>query len=401
MHSLGCVRSARNAALFIAAGLSALAAPKAAAQDPTPWVVALSQGDATLQVTNGAALPVAAGAVLVEGTSVRTGADGRLVVAHGNDRMTVSANSAFSIPRSADPATGPSILQTLGTLLFKVEHTPGRRFEVDTPYLAAVVKGTVFTVSINGGAQIVHVAEGAVEVSAALSHAAVLIQPGQTATLSSPSGTPAIIDAHPSSSDPAAGSKRGDATPTDQPLDVASESANAAASKSADGESDGKGNEVAPGDKRADLTSEPADAAPGKFADGGTERLTHTLGREPLDVSALTNGLVKPGKDLQAQDDDPAFSDLASDAPPALPVPTAMQGAPSAPVGGASPNVPLASTPPALAATPGASPNVPLAPAATPVPATLPVNLPIKPGAAPTAFLPGPNSPIATGRSKP
>lgn len=335
MHGLRRARSARKAALFIVVGLSALAAPKAAAQDPTPWVVAESQGDATQQVTDGAALPVAAGTVLAEGASVRTGADGRLVVAHGNDRLTVSANSAFSLPRGADPATGPSILQTLGTLLFKVEHTPGRRFEVDTPYLAAVVKGTVFTVSIDGGAQIVHVAEGAVEVSAALSHDAVLIRPGQTATLSSPSGTPAIIDGHRSSADPDGKGTRGDAAPGDKPSAPDAKPTNAAVDRDS--------------------------AARGKAAEARAERLTRTLGQRPLDLSALTHGLVKSRKDLPPPGAS-ASSDRATDAALMQNVPI-VGGIMSA--SGAGPNVPLA----------GAQPGLSVAPVAAPV--TLPVDLPI------------------------
>jgi hypothetical protein len=352
MRSLGCARSARNAALFIAVGLSAVAAPKAAAEEPTRWVVAASQGDATQQAADGAALPVAAGAVLAEGASVRTGADGRLVVAHGNDRMTVSANSAFTMPRDADPATGPSILQTLGTLLFKVEHTPGRRFEVDTPYLAAVVKGTVFTVSIEGGAQIVHVAQGAVEVSAALSHDAVLVRPGQTATLSSPSGTPAIIDGHRSSVEPDGKSTLGDAAPGPMP--------------------------AAPGAKPTDAAGDRDSAAPGKAADAGAERLTRTLGQRPLDLSALTNGLVKSGKDLPPLGAS-ASSDPATEA-------ALMQNAPVVgdvmSASGASPNVPVAGAQPGLAV----------------APVTLPATLPVLHSASPTASLPGSNSPISTGR---
>jgi hypothetical protein len=344
MHNHRRARPARNAALFIAVGLLALVAPKAAAQDPTRWVVAASQGDATQQAADGAALPVAAGAVLAEGVSVRTGADGQLVVAHGNDRMTVSANSAFTIPRDADPATGPSILQTLGTLLFKVEHTPGRRFEVDTPYLAAVVKGTVFTVSIESGAQIVHVAQGAVEVSAALSHDAVLVRPGQTATLSSPSGTPAIIDGHRSSAEP-----------------------------------DGKSTH---GDERTNAADDLDSAAPSKTADAGAERLTRTLGKRPLDLSALTNGLVKSGKDLpppraSASSDPVTDAALMQDSP-------VIGGIMSA--SGASSNVPLA----------GEQPGVAVVPVTTPV--TPPLNLPTLHGASPTASLSGSNSPIATGR---
>jgi hypothetical protein len=250
-------------ALFTAVGLAALAGPKAAAREPTPWVVAEIQGDATQQAVDGAGLPLAAGAVLAEGASVTTGTDGRLVVVHGNDRMTVSPNSAFAIPRAADPATGPSILQTLGTLLFKVEHTPGRRFEVETPYLAAVVKGTVFTVGVDSATQVVHVAQGAVEVTALGSHEAALVRPGQTATLSLPTGVLSVIGSRHSSVVP--GSGHGNA----------SQLRAAAASNQPGG--------------MARLAASPP-------SDGAAPHITRTLGDAPIDISAVTHGLVKAGK---------------------------------------------------------------------------------------------------------
>ena len=40
--------------------------------------------------------------------------------------------------------------QRLGTALFKVKTRPSWTFEVETPYMVAVVKGTAFTVAVSG-----------------------------------------------------------------------------------------------------------------------------------------------------------------------------------------------------------------------------------------------------------
>ena len=376
MRSLDYVRSMRNAALA-ALAFVALPASGAAAQQRVPWVVVETHGDVAQQTADGA-LPVAPGATLVEGAPVRTGADGTLVLAHGNDRVAVSANSAFAVPAGVDPATGPSLLQMLGTLLFKIEHTPGRRFEVDTPYLAAVVKGTVFTVSINGSAQMVHVAEGAVEVTAAASHEAVLVRPGQTATLSSPDAAPSVID----------GSSPGSDSERDAPRE----------------------------DKRSEATPAPVTAAAGARK---ALRLSQTLGGQPLDVAALTNGLVKAGKD-SATATVAAPSSAGID--PALTVRLGAGGSSSSAGAGAPTEASsAAAAPPApgTSATVGASPAAVTVGAVTPVAGvTAPVTSPLTVltnvvppvvdaavgvvhGAAQTAKLPGANNPLLTGRKLP
>lgn len=356
MRSHDHVRSMRNAAV-IALVFVALPASGAAAQQRVPWLVAESHGDVTQQTADGA-LPVAPGAMLAEGAPVRTGADGTLLLAHGNDRVTVSANSAFAIPVGVDPATGPSLLQTLGTLLFKVEHTPGRRFEVDTPYLAAVVKGTVFTVSINGSAQLVHVAEGAVEVTASASHDAVLIRPGQTATVSSPSAAPSVIDGHSPAGTPGSRSQ----------------------------------GEDAPHDSRqSQATQMPASSAPGAAAEGGGLLLTQTLGNQPLDVAALTNGLLKASTNAAAATPSPNPAAASPSVSVSAGTPTETPNAASAPTVSVSvtPGVTVNVT------TPGVSVTVPVsAPVVTGV---VPVVDPVH-GAAPTAKLLGANNPAATGR---
>jgi len=372
MRGLDCLRSARNTTV-VALAVTLLPTCGAAA-GAMPWVVVESHGDVTQQTGDGR-LAIAPGATLAEGAPIRTGADGALVVAHGNDRVTVSANSAFVLPSGVDPATGPSILETLGTLLFKVEHTPGRRFEVDTPYLAAVVKGTVFTVTV-GAEQMVHVAEGAVEVTARTSHDAVLVHPGQTATLASPRGMPSVIDS---------------ASPAGKPASTSPRS-----------------------DKRGDATSAPAGTARGNADGRSALRLTHTMGDQPLDVAALTNGLVKGGKDATASSTSAAAGSpgagVGAEAAASVGTGSSLSLSASAPTEASSTAGPSVSVTvggsPSLSVNAGtpiagvtAAANTPVVAAVTGlVPGVVDSSPSLVHGASATAKLPGANSPAAAGR---
>jgi hypothetical protein len=173
-------------AMGIAGTVCVIAATRpASARDAAKWVVTEITGQAKERGEDGAWHSLARGSVVGEGRAVETGPEARLVLIHGKDLITVSPNSAFHIPPASDPAASVSFVQTLGTLLYRIEHLPERRFEVDAPDLVAVVKGTVFTVTAGEAANSVHVAGGAVQVTASLSHDVVLVHPGQIAVVSS------------------------------------------------------------------------------------------------------------------------------------------------------------------------------------------------------------------------
>jgi hypothetical protein len=178
------------------------------AEDLESWVAVEVGGAVAQRDADGAWQAVGPGTVLAAGASLRTGDGAMLVLSHGRDRVTVSPNSELQIPAHADPAHGASIIERIGTILFRVEHSPGRRFEVESPYLAAVVKGTVFTVSTSDQAGSVHLAEGSVEVSAAASKETALLRPGETAVVAASGkdisilGRPGSINRQHSENDP-------------------------------------------------------------------------------------------------------------------------------------------------------------------------------------------------------
>lgn len=99
------------------------------------------------------------------GTAVTTGAESRATLQNGAQRIVMTPNSRMTIaPDSNDGMT--RILQDLGSLLFQVDRREAQHFRVETPLLAAVVKGTTFTVSTGLEQDMVHVSQGLVEVRA-------------------------------------------------------------------------------------------------------------------------------------------------------------------------------------------------------------------------------------------
>ncbi len=110
---------------------------------------------------------------------VETAATGRIVVARGVETIAIGPNSRLMLP--ALPVNGNTqVLQTVGTALYQIGKQKAPHFQVDTPYLAAVVKGTTFTVSVSEGAASVDVSEGLVEVATPDRTDSAFVQPGFT-----------------------------------------------------------------------------------------------------------------------------------------------------------------------------------------------------------------------------
>jgi hypothetical protein len=124
------------------------------------------------------------GMTLQAGDAIRTGQNGRVLLTRGQETILISANSAISIPKDRKDGLSTTILQQAGSILLEVEKRGVKHFEVETPHLSAVVKGTRFHVSISGNDSRVGVFRGQVEVTDFRSGQHTLINPGQSATVS-------------------------------------------------------------------------------------------------------------------------------------------------------------------------------------------------------------------------
>ncbi len=184
-------RALRGLALALGlAGLLAVggpAIPKALAGSGGDWTIAELSG--RVEILRSGAQPIAltGGDSLRPGDVIATGPDSRAVLVRGSESIVVAPGSRMGLPATNDSGFGTLILQQLGTLLFKVDKQPQQHFEVKTPYLAAVVKGTTFTVSVDAREAAVHVVEGAVQVADG-GGAMALLTPGQTARIATRAG---------------------------------------------------------------------------------------------------------------------------------------------------------------------------------------------------------------------
>ena len=100
----------------------------------------------------------------------------------GEETILVAPNSVIALPTEKKDGLSTTILQQAGSILLEVEKRNVKHFEVETPYLAAVVKGTQFRVTVNATSTSVDVIRGQVEVADFKSGQIAQVMPGQIAT---------------------------------------------------------------------------------------------------------------------------------------------------------------------------------------------------------------------------
>jgi hypothetical protein len=105
-----------------------------------------------------------------------------VLLVRGEESILISPNSVVGLPAEKKEGLSTTIIQQAGSILLEVEKRNVKHFEVETPYLAAVVKGTQFSVTVNAGSTKVGVLRGQVEVSDFKSGQIAQVMPGQAAT---------------------------------------------------------------------------------------------------------------------------------------------------------------------------------------------------------------------------
>lgn len=143
--------------------LAVVLGDEARAQDAAAWRIVESSGRVDVLATGAQPVALRASTELRGGEQIRTGADGRVVLRRGGDTLIVAPDSVVVVP-PAEPGLLTRIIQVLGALVVRVESRKEGAFEVQTPFLVAVVKGTTFSVATQASGSAVHVIEGVVEV---------------------------------------------------------------------------------------------------------------------------------------------------------------------------------------------------------------------------------------------
>ncbi len=174
------IKSTLKRALIAAFVLTA--APAAFAADGEPWLVSKSSGEVWVTSPGAAQVSLGREDALKPGDTIRTGPNGRVRLTRGEETMMIAPNSEVGLPSEAKDGMATTILQRAGSILLDVEKRNVQHFEVETPYLAAVVKGTQFSVTINGRSTKVEVSRGQVEVSDFRTGQIAQVMPGQAAT---------------------------------------------------------------------------------------------------------------------------------------------------------------------------------------------------------------------------
>ncbi|HEX4296511.1 MAG TPA: FecR domain-containing protein [Devosia sp.] len=141
--------------------------------------------------------PVQRGDVVADETMVRTSNNGHADFVRGEETVSLDPNTEITIH---DKPTGngkpyTTVSQYFGTVSVEAEVQHVQHFSVETPYLAAVVKGTKFTVVSSHAGSRVSVERGHVQVTDFAHHTATLISAGQSASIgaSGPSSAGLVV----------------------------------------------------------------------------------------------------------------------------------------------------------------------------------------------------------------
>ena len=144
------------------------------------WTISEAKGQVTVIDARGERKGDA-GIAVAPGMTVRTAARSTAVLVRGREFVTLRQNAQIRIPEASRERSIIQIVQDYGSALFNIGKQADPHFGVETPYLAAVVKGTTFIINVGAEGASLQVTEGAVEVATPDGGARDLILPGAVA----------------------------------------------------------------------------------------------------------------------------------------------------------------------------------------------------------------------------
>lgn len=109
---------------------------------------------------------------------------GRATLVQGQDKVMLSPNSELFFPAPEPDSIFTRILQSIGVVKYEVGKRAQPGFEVATPHLTSLVKGTRFEVATSSEGATVSLTEGSLQVSTADKQQNVLLKPMQSASVS-------------------------------------------------------------------------------------------------------------------------------------------------------------------------------------------------------------------------
>lgn len=127
------------------------------------WGVERVRGHVTAETADGDTMVLKHGMTVRRGWKVSTGR-GRVTFGRGQERFTLAPNTVATLEPKGLFISRTVIYQDRGKIDVDVTRRWYRHFRVETPFLAAVVKGTNFTVSVGNSNASVSVGRGLVNV---------------------------------------------------------------------------------------------------------------------------------------------------------------------------------------------------------------------------------------------
>ena len=162
-------------ALVIWAGLSAFAL----ADD---WMVDRLRGEVFV-MAQGSWLPLQRGDIVSDSSRIRSVEGSRVTFTRGAEAIELSGATEVRIfDQQGQRMT--TVMQAYGTVTVEAERLQIQHFSIQTPFLAAIVKGTRFTVHSDDTQSSVDVSRGLVQVQDYVHGVATDITPGQSALVS-------------------------------------------------------------------------------------------------------------------------------------------------------------------------------------------------------------------------
>lgn len=160
-------------ALIVLAVLASLLTP-VLAQD---WTAQKLRGT-VLELVDGAWQPIERGAVVPESRIVRTLGNARVLFVRGSETVELGPDTQVAF-HLREPDRFTTVQQYFGEVEVEADVEKVKHFAVQTPHLAAVVKGTIFVVRSDEKGASVEVKRGAVEVHSSESRERVTVLAGQ------------------------------------------------------------------------------------------------------------------------------------------------------------------------------------------------------------------------------
>lgn len=146
------------------------------------WTISETKGTVLVFDSSGERAATA-GVDLAPGATVRKQARSSAILVRGRGFVTLRQNAQIRIPEAVRSRSIIQVTQDYGSALFNIGKQADPHFGVETPYLAALVKGTTFIIAVSNDGATLQVTEGAVEASTLDGGAREMILPGAVAMI--------------------------------------------------------------------------------------------------------------------------------------------------------------------------------------------------------------------------